>query len=211
MGKLKGSLIWFGRGVIVVVMLVLAVAVVGSRWERAEHEAFLEASLEGPGIMLSAGETELHVVVEGSGSLGVLLISGMGEDHRTWSRLASMLSDSVRVVRYDRPGLGWSPPAPEEAGLFQAVENAAALLANPELFTQPPVVVGHSLGGLVARQLAFDHPELISGLILLDPTPPEGLPAAMNFVGSLIYRSGEIRRVHAHLRWPEGGEVGVSE
>jgi pimeloyl-ACP methyl ester carboxylesterase len=151
--------------------------------------------------MLPAGQTELHVVVEGNGSPGVLLISGMGEDHRTWSRLASRLSDSVRVVRYDRPGLGWSPPRPEESGLFQAVEDAAALLANPELFTQPPVVVGHSLGGLIARQLAFDHPELVSGLVLLDPTPPEGLPAAMNFVGSLIYRVTASLGAVGHTRW----------
>lgn len=34
------------------------------------------------------------------------------------------------------------------------------------------IVVGHSLGGLIALRLAVDEPELVAGLVLLDPTPP---------------------------------------
>ncbi|MCB1122807.1 MAG: alpha/beta hydrolase, partial [Verrucomicrobiae bacterium] len=162
--------------------------------------AFLEAHLKGPGIMVGVRTKELHVVVEGKGPPGVLFISGMGDDHRTWARLANRLSDSARVVSYDRPGLGWSQPTPEEPGLVQAVADARALLMNSDLFPRPPVVVGHSLGGLIARQLAFEYPELVSGLVLLDPTPPE-MPGAMSVVGTLVYRVTAALGAVGFTRW----------
>jgi len=72
-----------------------------------------------------------------------------------------------------------------------AVEDVAQLLANPDLFAGPPILVGHSLGGQIARRFAYAHPSDISGLILLDP-PADETP-------TLLKVEGLFHRVEAWL------------
>ncbi|MBN9734963.1 alpha/beta hydrolase [Pseudonocardia sp. P1] len=71
-----------------------------------------------------------------------------------------------RVIVHDRPGTGTST---EDGTLAGAAAHLAALVG--ELGRGPVVVVGQSLGGAVATLLARDHPEVVAGLVLLDPTP----------------------------------------
>jgi pimeloyl-ACP methyl ester carboxylesterase len=72
------------------------------------------------------------------------------------------------VVTVDRPGTG------RNAGSGRAtLAGGAAAWAEAlrEVSSEPALVVGQSLGGAVAVQLAVDHPDLVAGLVLLDPTP----------------------------------------
>lgn len=71
-----------------------------------------------------------------------------------------------RVVVHDRPGTGTSA---EQGTLAGAASHLKAVV--DELGCGPVVVVGQSLGGAVATLLARDHPEVVAGLVLLDPTP----------------------------------------
>ncbi|ANE43231.1 hypothetical protein SU48_05015 [Deinococcus puniceus] len=89
--------------------------------------------------------------------------------------MACALAPIARVIAYDRAGIGASAAPnhdrswPELFAELDAVLNAAKL-------TQPPILVGHSLGGLIAFAYARRHPQNIGGLVLLDPTPPPMSP-----------------------------------
>ena len=192
MGKWKTARRW-GVWVLLTGFILAAVAAgAGWIWERSEHNAFLEGGFDPPGQMVRAGDHELHVVADGEGSPGVLLISGGGDDYRTWDKVQPRLADVTRVVSYDRPGLGWSPAREGTLSVDAAIEDIENLLANPDLFEGPPVLIGHSLGGLLARRFAYRHPAQISGLVLLDATPDK-MPGLMKAILGTMYRLSSWR------------------
>jgi len=78
----------------------------------------------------------------------------------------------TRVVAYDRAGLGASDPVWPLDMTAQADDLAAVIRATGN---GPSVVAGHSWGGLLAQLVALRHPELISGLVLVDPADEEFL------------------------------------
>lgn len=157
--------------------LAVVLAGFGCYWEHAEEAAFFQIDAAPPDSMIQVGDHKLRVVISGHGSPGVLFLSGLGMGPAVWERLQRHLSDSMRVVSYDRPGLNWSPPPQGVPTMEAAVADVAALLAAPGLFDGPPILVGHSLGGQIARHFAYAHPNAVAGLILLDPPPDEGSPS----------------------------------
>ena len=78
MPRWKKAMRWVGRGLILSLAATLIGAALGSRWERAEHNAFLDAQYAPPGEIINVGAQDIHVVAQGTGSPGVLLISGLG-------------------------------------------------------------------------------------------------------------------------------------
>jgi pimeloyl-ACP methyl ester carboxylesterase len=74
---------------------------------------------------------------------------------------------------YDRPntrpdGSGRSTPVRQPHSIQQDVDDIVKLLSAAKLST-PLVMAAHSYGGLIASLLARTHPELVSGLVLVDP------------------------------------------
>lgn len=106
--------------------------------------------------------------VEGGSGLPVLLLAGgASSSHGFFPGLVEALPDS-RVISFDRPGTG------RAQGLGKATlasGSAAVADAVRALGAGPAVVVGQSLGGAQAVQFAMDHPDLLAGLVLIDPTP----------------------------------------
>ncbi|MEV0343370.1 alpha/beta hydrolase [Nocardia sp. NPDC050713] len=100
----------------------------------------------------------------------VLALHGLtGHGHR-WAALAAEHLPEVRVVAPDLRGHGRStslPPWDFETIVADLVELLAAEADGPVL------VVGHSFGGAVGVHLAARHPELVRGLVLLDPAIAE--------------------------------------
>lgn len=96
----------------------------------------------------------------------VLAIHGLTGYGRRWETLADRHLADVAVVAPDLLGHGrssWDAPWTIEANVA-----ALATLVETEA-TDPVVVVGHSFGAAVALGLAATRPELVSGLVLLDP------------------------------------------
>jgi pimeloyl-ACP methyl ester carboxylesterase len=84
------------------------------------------------------------------------------------------VAKTTRVCAYDRPntrpdGSDRSTPVPQPHPVQQDVDDVVKLIAAARLPT-PLVVVAHSYGGLIADLLARTHPELVSGLVFVDPT-----------------------------------------
>jgi pimeloyl-ACP methyl ester carboxylesterase len=116
----------------------------------------------------------LHYTVHGEGPM-VLMIQGVGVHGRGWSPQVEALAPRYTCVTFDNRGLGRSVPrgapisvermaADALAVLDAATRSRAALGAAPGDAVH---VIGHSLGGLVAVQLALDAPRRVASLTLL--------------------------------------------
>ena len=112
---------------------------------------------------------QLHVATdEGEGPV-VVLMHGIASSSITFRELVPRLVDSHRVIALDILGFGESV-APDDA-TFTIEEHAAALHATIRSLrlSAPFVLVGHSLGSLIASRYSADHPELVAKLVLVSP------------------------------------------
>jgi pimeloyl-ACP methyl ester carboxylesterase len=153
-----------------------------------------------PGRFVSAAGTLHHVVVdEGPRDAAVVVFSsGLGGAWYDWDAVVPQLVGRATLVRFDRPGLGWSQPSPDPPTLAGEAARIKDLLAALDL-PGPCVVVGHSLAGFHAEAFARLHPELTAGLVLVDGSAePDALPAAdsrqrlerSRAIGGLLARTG---------------------
>ena len=99
------------------------------------------------------------------GDGAVLLIHGVGLDHRMWDAQEQAFSGRLRVVRYDMLGHGRSANPPGERNVIDFVSQLDQLLMN--LSFKRASLVGFSMGGLVARAFAGRHPERVERLVLV--------------------------------------------
>lgn len=107
---------------------------------------------------------ELAYEERGSGG-PLLLVHGTGGS--VWDPLPEMLASAGhRVITYDRRGFGGSTHAAIKDPPRHTAD-AAALLQG--LNAAPAVVVGHSMGGVIALDLAARHPDLVRALVLIEP------------------------------------------
>lgn len=109
---------------------------------------------------------QLFYKEQGSG-FPILLIHGTAGNADLWGETFDALALHQHVIAYDRRGFSRSIAEPAQT-LHQHGEDAAALLAA--LDTGAVTVVGWSAGGIVALDLALHHPELVSSVILYEPT-----------------------------------------
>jgi pimeloyl-ACP methyl ester carboxylesterase len=109
-----------------------------------------------------------------------------------WDRLVPQLDPAWRILAFDLPGFGESarPPVRYDLALFARV---AAELAER---TQPARlwVCGHSLGGLVAAELAARLPEQVERLALIAPAGMSASPrqAALVLAGPVLAAAGKL-------------------
>lgn len=106
----------------------------------------------------------IHTAIAGTGSPCVLL-HGWGLHGGIWQETAQALSVDHRMIAVDLPGHGHSAPLP---GAYTLDELAAAVAG-----ILPPhcCVIGWSLGGMVALNLAARFPDRVGQLILIAATP----------------------------------------
>jgi pimeloyl-ACP methyl ester carboxylesterase len=98
----------------------------------------------------------------------VLLLHGFGASLHTWEPWTEALAREHRVIRFDLPGSGLSPPDP--SGLYtDARSQQLALALLDQLGVARASMVGHSIGGRLAWHLAAEHPGRIDKLVLLAP------------------------------------------
>ncbi len=95
----------------------------------------------------------------------IVLLHGLGSRPAHWLPTARLLARRHRVVLVELPGHGESP-MPEPFSLERAAQ--ALDLALARAVPGPAVLVGHSLGGLVAAAEACDHPERVRALVLVE-------------------------------------------
>ncbi|MCH8488842.1 MAG: alpha/beta fold hydrolase [Oceanicaulis sp.] len=130
----------------------------------------LEAAyLRSASDMIEVEGARLHVRVDGpEGAPAVILIHGFGSSLHTWEDWAAALSGRYRVVRFDLPGSGLSPPDPtgryDDARAFELLLGLMDRLEIGEA-----AIIGNSVGGRIAWSFASEFPDRVSRLVLVAP------------------------------------------
>jgi pimeloyl-ACP methyl ester carboxylesterase len=116
--------------------------------------------------------------VQGEGPTAVVLLHGVGGGQSIWSDDASGTARAISLagftaVALDFPGYG----ASQTAGRIdlQGFVDAVAMVID-EIAAPHTVVLGHSMGGMVAQELAAQSPQQVQGLVLACTTPAFGKP-----------------------------------
>ena len=99
----------------------------------------------------------------------VVFVHGLFGQGKNWTTIAKGLSGDHRVTLLDLPNHGHSPWTDRVDYLDMAETTAAEI----EQLGRPVTLVGHSMGGKVAMQLALRRPELLRALVVVDVAPVE--------------------------------------
>ncbi|MDX6697449.1 MAG: hypothetical protein QOE65_846, partial [Solirubrobacteraceae bacterium] len=106
----------------------------------------------------------LHYVRRGEGE-PLLLIQGMSGNHLHWGdELLDLLTQDFEIVAYDHRGIGHSDAAAGPFTIVELARDAAGLM--DALGWESAHVMGISMGGMVAQELALDHPDRVRTLTL---------------------------------------------
>ena len=190
MGKQKGArmskrvALVLGVAAVVMVAAAPALAQGGSANNSGHNKDF-------SGLVDIGGGRQMYMECQGTGYPTVVFVAGAQDRAETWSTtkdpseqaVLPAIAETNRVCAYDRPGTilatgegaadfkpSRSDPVDQPTTLQDGVSDLHALLsASGE--RGPYVVVGHSMGGAMARLYASEYPQDVSGLVLIDYTP----------------------------------------
>ncbi|MEU0413413.1 alpha/beta hydrolase [Streptomyces griseorubiginosus] len=137
---------------------------------------------------------QIHYKRAGRGP-ALVLLHGSASSLQHFDRAAALLSESFDVIRPDLPGCGLTGPRKDRDYRIPAYTATVADFLEA-LGVPHYAVVGNSLGGNIAWNLALDHPERVTGLVLVNATgyPEKEVPAGMRLTRNPLLRP-LLRRV----------------
>ena len=113
--------------------------------------------------LIDSGRFKLHYAEEGKG-FPVVLIHGLAGDHRAWLPQIAALKGDYRVVAFDNPGSG------ESSDVHQPVSTEDLARATLSLMHQLDIerahLVGRSMGGSIAQQMALLAPQKVQSIAM---------------------------------------------
>ena len=154
--------------------------------------------------MLDRDGVQLAYEERGSGGTSMLFVPGGSCDWWSFHEQLDHFGATRRAVSLDLRGHGQSDK-PEQAYSIDGYADDVAW-AIERLALDSTVVVGHSMGGAVALQLAADHPDLVRALVLVDPSPVDDNRAGFQHMLDAMARHGvdsTRRRVFGNF-FPDG-------
>lgn len=107
-----------------------------------------------------------------TGQMPLVLIHGLGLTRSTWDDYIPTLSQNYDVIVYDLFGHGQSALPQRVPDLTLFSEQVISLLDH--LNIDKAVMIGFSLGGMINRRIALDHPERVMGLVILNSPHERG-------------------------------------
>lgn len=147
---------------VTVFLLLLSVIAVGQQKDK-------QTTYSPPGKLVDVGGYRLHLNCTGKSGPTVVLIAGAGDFSFDWGLVQPGVSRFTRGCSYDRAGLAWSEPGPTPRTMRQDAYELHMLLKAARI-RGPYVLVGHSIGGLIARVYAEQYPDEVAGMVLIDST-----------------------------------------
>ncbi|MGY1622467.1 alpha/beta fold hydrolase [Geodermatophilus sp. SYSU D00965] len=119
--------------------------------------------------MTENSEERLHARTLGERGPRVVFVHGLFGQGKNWTTAAKGLSGDHRVTLLDLPNHGHSPWTER----VDYLDMAGMVADELRSFAEPVTLVGHSMGGKVAMQVAVRHPELLRALVVVDISPTE--------------------------------------
>jgi pimeloyl-ACP methyl ester carboxylesterase len=101
----------------------------------------------------------------GSGPL-VVCIHGLEGSAYNWNPIGPALARNHRVVAPDLSGFGYTPPLERGSSIDANAEVVAGVIRH---FGEDAILIGNSMGGLLALLVADRHPDLVRAIVLIDP------------------------------------------
>ena len=103
----------------------------------------------------------------------LVFLHGIGGAARAWRGQLDYFADSYRAIAWDMPGYGGSAPLPTVsiatlAGALKDFLHATGVIK--------PVIVGHSIGGMIVQQLLTSNPLIANAVVLAQTSPAFGKP-----------------------------------
>jgi pimeloyl-ACP methyl ester carboxylesterase len=111
----------------------------------------------------AVGDVDLYYEEHGAGD-PLLLVMGLAADSTAWMFQVPDFARHYRTIVFDNRGVGRSAKPPGPYSIAQMADDAAGLLDG--LRIERCHVVGVSMGGMIAQELALRHPARVSGLVL---------------------------------------------
>jgi pimeloyl-ACP methyl ester carboxylesterase len=112
---------------------------------------------------INVGETSLYYEIHGEGR-PLVMIRGLGSNADHWYSQVPALAAEYRVITFDNRGIARSPDPGGEFTVGMMAKDTLNLL--DVLALERPHILGLSMGGMIAQELAINHPERVGGLIL---------------------------------------------
>ncbi len=171
--------------------VVLLVMGAGSQAIAAENDEPLNFSftLDAPGQKVSIDDFRLHVDCQGEGETIVLFEAGLGGSSMEWIPVQERIAHRTRACIYDRAGYAWSDPSPFPSHAVELAREADLLLdgigAKGSL-----LLVGHSFGGFIVRELALRRAVDMIGMVLVDASHEDQLNRLESLVGKSVMPRG---------------------
>lgn len=120
-----------------------------------------------------------HDVTGPDGAPVLVLIHGLGLTRATWDDFVPVLARDYQVLTYDLCGHGDSRMAPDRPSLTVLSDQLLRLM--DDLGIPRATLIGFSLGGMINRRFALDHPARVAALVILN-SPHERSPEAQRLV-----------------------------
>lgn len=117
-----------------------------------------------------AGDITLHYVQWGEQGSPVVCVHGLTANAFCFQSFADVLVSDHRVIAYDLRGRGDSDKLEEGYSIPIHTDDLNELI--DELGLERPIIIGHSLGALIALNFAAEHPDKLSKLVLIDAGAP---------------------------------------
>ena len=144
-------------------------------------------------VELDSGLT-VHLRDEGpSDAPAIILLHGSNADLHTWGEWADDLKQDYRVIRFDQIGHGLTGPASDDDYSLDAYVSGVDAVADT-LELGKFVLAGNSMGGWIAAGYAMEHPERLSGLVLVDAG---GAPTMRETSGNLAFTIARLPGIGA--------------
>lgn len=105
-----------------------------------------------------------------AGGPRLVLVHGLAGDHLNWCLLAPKLVSRARVIAVDLIGFGLSEPQGRSATVWRNTQMLDRFIR--QTVGAPVILVGNSMGGTVSLRLARRHPDIVAGVVLIDPALP---------------------------------------
>lgn len=147
----------------------------------------------------SAGQSysAFQVKVEGQGR-AIIMIPGLASSGATWDATAAHLSDRYRCIQLTLAGFAGTPPI-DAPLLTTAREQIAQYIRDHDL--DQPVIMGHSLGGSIALDLAAHYPKLVGPVIIVDSLP---------FMAGAWFRADSLAAAQPTIEKMQAGMQGMT-
>jgi len=181
---------WASLALLTLAFLAIAVTL----WRVEQRKSMAEKNFPPEGDFVYVDGHPVHYVDRGDKAApAVVLIHGASGNTRDFTfDLVDRLTQRYRVIVFDRPGLGHTPPLAQN-GVTLAQQAALLSAAANQIGVQNPIVVGQSFGGAVTMSWAVHHPDNIA--------------AAVSIAGATYPWEGNLSRFYARLADPWKGPV----